>query len=298
MMRKSLIVLTLCLLLTLVLCSCDMQGLVGELQGEKPADQTVGLGGFAGAMEIIGTDENGNYIAKGENGTYVVNGDAFFDGEGSFSVIIGGNGSFQYEVSIADPLSEVDAYEADAFVPTDKETDYVKITVRDYGEIVIRLHARYAPATVENFKKLVGQGFYDGLVFHRIIQNFMIQGGGYDESGELHKTDAIKGEFEANGFKNTLKHARGVISMARRGEGYTIKDGQVVYDTGYDSGSCQFFIVHKDSLFLDGKYAAFGWVTEGMEVVDAIAKNVPVTDNNGTVKAGYAPVIEYIKVIK
>lgn len=257
MMRKSLIVLTLCLLLTLVLCSCDMQGLVGELQGEKPADQTVGLGGFAGAMEIIGTDENGNYIAKGENGTYVVNGDAFFDGEGSFSVIIGGNGSFQYEVSIADPLSEVDAYEADAFVPTDKETDYVKITVRDYGEIVIRLHARYAPATVENFKKLVGQGFYDGLVFHRIIQNFMIQGGGYDESGELHKTDAIKGEFEANGFKNTLNHARGVISMARA--------------QAMDSASSQFFICDTDNTRLDGQYAAFGVVVAGMEVVDAIA---------------------------
>ena len=146
---------------------------------------------------------------------------------------------------------------ADAFVPTDKETDYVKITVRDYGEIVIRLHARYAPATVEHFKKLVGQGFYDGLVFHRIIQNFMIQGGGYDESGELHKTDAIKGEFDANGIKNPLKHVRGVVSMARTQE--------------VDSASSQFFICDVDNPHLDGQYAAFGVVVASMEVVDAIA---------------------------
>ena len=259
-MRRTIFASVLCLLLILVLCSCDMQGLVGELMDEQTEAQTIGLGGlgcFAGAMEIIGTDENGNYIAKSEDGTFVLDGDSFIAGDGSFSVIIGGNGSFNYEISIADPLAEVDAYEADAFVPVDKQTDYVKITVRDFGDVVIRLHPQYARATVENFQKLVEQDFYDGLVFHRIIQNFMIQGGGYDESGELHKADAIKGEFDANGIKNPLKHVRGVVSMARTQE--------------VDSASSQFFICDVDNPHLDGQYAAFGVVVAGMEVVDAIA---------------------------
>ena len=259
-MRRTIFASVLCLFLILVLCSCDMQGLVGELMDEQTEAQTIGLGGlggFAGAMEIIGTDENGNYIAKSEDGTFVLDGDSFIAGDGSFSVIIGGNGSFNYEISIADPLAEVDAYEADAFVPVDKQTDYVKITVRDFGDVVIRLHPQYARATVENFQKLVEQDFYDGLVFHRIIQNFMIQGGGYDESGELHKADAIKGEFDANGIKNPLKHVRGVVSMARTQE--------------VDSASSQFFICDVDNPHLDGQYAAFGVVVAGMEVVDAIA---------------------------
>jgi peptidyl-prolyl cis-trans isomerase B (cyclophilin B) len=178
------------------------------------------------------------------------------------------------------------------------EAVMVEITMRDGGVIKLELYPDVAPITVENFTKLANEGFYDGLIFHRVIKGFMIQGGDPEGTGFGGSDTNIKGEFAVNGVANNISHVRGVISMARRGEGYTIKDGQVVYDTGYDSGSCQFFIVHKDSLFLDGKYAAFGWVTEGMEVVDAIAKNVPVTDNNGTVKAGYAPVIEYIKVIK
>lgn len=260
-MRTKLILLTICLLLPLLLCSCDMQGLVGELMDEQTEAQTIGLGGLGGIFgaEIIGTDENGNYILNSENGTVILDGDYMFaEGvDGSYSVIIGGNGSFNYEISLADPLAEVDVYEADAFVPVDKQTDYVKITVRDFGDVVIRLHPQYARATVENFQKLVEQDFYDGLVFHRIIQNFMIQGGGYDESGELHKADAIKGEFDANGIKNPLKHVRGVVSMARTQE--------------VDSASSQFFICDVDNPHLDGQYAAFGVVVAGMEVVDAIA---------------------------
>ena len=173
----------------------------------------------------------------------------------------------------------------------------VEIKVKDYGIIRLTLDADAAPITVTNFIKLVKGGFYDGLTFHRIMEGFMIQGGDPKGNG-TGGTDTIKGEFLENGVYNPISHVRGVISLARRGAGYTVKDGQVVYDTGYDSGSCQFFIVHEDSTFLDGKYAAFGWVTEGMDVVDAIAESVPVTDNNGTVKSGYAPVIEYIKVIK
>ncbi len=260
-MRKSLIILALCLLLPLVLCACDMQGLVGELQDAQTENNAAQMGGILGALEIIGTDENGNYIVKGENGTVVLEGDEFhaFQGEvnGSYAVIIGGNGSFDYNISVVDPMAEIDAYEASAFTPAKGESNYVKITVRDYGEIVIRLHTGSAPETVQNFKKLVGQGFYNGLVFHRVIQNFMIQGGGYNQLGDQLEADAIKGEFEGNGFKNNLKHVRGVISMARANDP--------------DSASSQFFICDTDNPHLDGQYAAFGYVVAGMEVVDLIA---------------------------
>ncbi|MBO5109481.1 MAG: peptidylprolyl isomerase [Clostridia bacterium] len=178
-----------------------------------------------------------------------------------------------------------------------KGLHYVEIKVKDYGVIKLTLDADTAPITVTNFLKLVKKGFYDGLTFHRIMEGFMIQGGDPKGNG-TGGSKPIKGEFSANGVPNTLSHVRGVISMARQGERYYVENGKLMYDTGYDTGSCQFFIVHEDSLFLDGQYAAFGWVTEGMDVVDAIAKSVPVTDNNGTVKTGYAPVIEYIKIVK
>lgn len=125
-------------------------------------------------------------------------------------------------------------------------------------EIVLELYPDLAPETVENFVDLAEDGFYDGTIFHRVIDGFVIQGGGYDENLREQKADNIVGEFEENGFKNDLSHTRGVISMARLG-------------TDYDSASSQFFIVVQDALHLDGKYAAFGRVTEGMDVVDDIA---------------------------
>ncbi len=147
--------------------------------------------------------------------------------------------------------------------------NYVKMTVcytdnggqEMTGEILIKLCPEYAPITVANFKKLVSSGFYDGLTFHRVISDFMIQGGDPKGNG-TGSSDPIKGEFAANGVGNTLRHQRGVISMARRGD-------------SYDSGSCQFFIVHKtserNSYSLDGLYAAFGYVVKGIEHVDGIA---------------------------
>ena len=131
------------------------------------------------------------------------------------------------------------------------------IEMTDGGIIKLELYPDIAPITVENFVKLAEDGFYDGLIFHRVIPGFMIQGGGFTESMEQKKADTIKGEFSSNGVKNDLLHARGVISMAR-----TMIP---------DSASSQFFIMHKDSPHLDGQYAAFGKVTEGMEVVDKIA---------------------------
>ena len=150
-------------------------------------------------------------------------------------------------------------------------------------KFVITLYANDAPITCENFEKLVKEKFYDGLTFHRIISGFMIQGGDPLGTGMGGSEREIKGEFDSNGVKNTLSHTRGAISMAR--------------SQRKDSASSQFFIVHKDSTFLDGEYACFGYVTDGMEVVDAICEDTKVEDNNGTVAKENQPVIESIKVI-
>ena len=134
----------------------------------------------------------------------------------------------------------------------------IKITVRDFGEITAELYPDKAPKTVENFLSLIESGFFSGLIFHRVISGFMIQGGGYDESFADKDAPSIKGEFASNGFaQNDLKHTRGVLSMART---------QVP-----DSASSQFFIMHRDAPYLDRQYAGFGMVTEGIEVVDKIA---------------------------
>ena len=125
------------------------------------------------------------------------------------------------------------------------------------GHVVLELDEKAAPITVENFKKLVEKGFYDGLVFHRVIEGFMIQGGDPTGTGMGGPGYTIKGEFAANGVDNPIRHARGVISMAR------------AYDP--DSAGSQFFIMHRDAPHLDGQYAAFGRVVSGMELIDKIA---------------------------
>lgn len=133
----------------------------------------------------------------------------------------------------------------------------VKIEMENGGVIELELYPETAPITVKNFEKLVSEGFYDGLIFHRVISGFMIQGGDPTGTGYHGSDENIKGEFLANGVVNKLSHTRGVISMAR--------------SQNPDSASSQFFICHEDAVFLDGNYAAFGKVTKGMEVVDAIA---------------------------
>lgn len=160
---------------------------------------------------------------------------------------------------------------------------HVAIDVKDFGTIELELDADVAPVTVSNFCDLAASGFYDGLTFHRIINGFMIQGGDPLGNGTGGSSRLILGEFAENGIDNPISHKRGVISMAR------------AYDL--NSASSQFFIVHQDSDFLDGSYAAFGAVTEGIEVVDAIATTVPVQDDNGTVNRADQPTITSIKVI-
>jgi len=180
------------------------------------------------------------------------------------------------------------------------------IKVKNYGTITVELDGKTAPITVENFVKLAKNGFYDGLTFHRVIPGFMIQGGDPLGNGTGGSDEEIKGEFSANGVENNISHKRGVISMARSGSmyeqylsmGYTLNDlpAEAVQDIerAMNSASSQFFIMHKDSTHLDGNYAAFGHVTSGMDIVDAIAKNTPVTDTNGSVEKSDQPVIESI----
>ena len=160
---------------------------------------------------------------------------------------------------------------------------HVVISVKGYGDIKIELDADVAPVTVTNFVKLAKDGFYDGLTFHRIIKGFMIQGGDPLGNGTGGSDNKIKGEFSNNGIENSLSHTRGAISMAR--------------SSNNDSASSQFFIVHKDSTYLDGNYACFGYVTDGMDIVDKICANVKATDDNGTVGKNNQPVITKIAVI-
>jgi len=156
------------------------------------------------------------------------------------------------------------------------------IEVKNYGTIKLELDANTAPITVTNFIKLANEGFYNGLTFHRIIDGFMIQGGDPLGNGTGGSSENIKGEFNLNGVKNNISHVRGVISMARA--------------SAYNSASSQFFIVHEDSTFLDGQYAAFGKVTEGIEIVDKICEDTQVEDNNGTVLRKNQPIIEKITI--
>lgn len=159
-------------------------------------------------------------------------------------------------VDMEEIKDEIDSMKAEDFVETDKTTEYVKISFEGYGDVIVRLRADAAPKTVANFQKLVGQKFYDGLIMHRIIKDFMIQGGNAALMGGK-DTDSILGEFAANGIANNISHVPGVISMAR--------------SDAYNSASSQFFIVSgPNALHLDGYYAGFGYVVAGLDIITEI----------------------------
>ena len=162
----------------------------------------------------------------------------------------------------AEPTAEPAAEPAESAEPTAEGekgqiTHYAEIDIADQGVITVALYGNDAPISVANFVKLANEGFYNGLTFHRIISGFMMQGGDPNGNGTGGSENTIKGEFSSNGVENTLSHTRGAISMAR--------------SQNPDSASSQFFICHEDSTFLDGQYACFGYATDGMDVVDAIA---------------------------
>lgn len=184
---------------------------------------------------------------------------------------------------VAPKMSELDmtAVTMEQCTKTAEVTDHVLLNitytdkngVEQTGDVIIRLYADVAPKTVANFQSLVKSKFYDGLTFHRVVSGFMIQGGDPDGTGKGSST-AIKGEMTNNGFENNLSHVRGVVSMARRG---AISNT----DKGYNTGSCQFFIMHQDGKGLDQEYASFGYVVYGMNTVDGIAATEVVLPEGG-----------------
>ena len=203
-------------------------------------------------------------------------------------------GEFNEEASDAN-ADAVDASDEEPILPTVSEMHaqaieasvarssyYADITIANYGTITVALDAESAPETVTNFVELAQSGFYDGLTFHRIIDGFMMQGGDPNGDGTGGSENTIVGEFQDNGYANTLAHLRGAISMARSND--------------YDSASSQFFIVQEDSDFLDGQYACFGYVTEGMEIVDAICEAAEPIDEIGTIATEAQPIITSIEI--
>ena len=165
-----------------------------------------------------------------------------------------------------------------------RESVYANIEIENYGTITIFLDAESAPVTVDNFVSLAESGFYDGLTFHRIIEGFMMQGGDPNGDGTGGSGTTITGEFSTNGwYANTLSHTRGTVSMAR--------------SKANNSASSQFFIVQQDSTYLDGSYAAFGYVTSGMDIVDQICADAEPIDGNGLIAVDAQPVIVSITIL-
>ena len=189
--------------------------------------------------------------------------------------------------NLTDDTAADDTTTDDTAVDVAFSTDYTathtaEIVIQDYGTITLELDGNMAPETVANFESLANSGFYNGLTFHRIMEDFMMQGGDPLGTGGGGSDQNVVGEFASNGYENTLTHTRGAISMAR--------------STDYNSGSSQFFIVHEDSTFLDGEYAAFGYVTDGIDVVDAVCESAEPTDDNGTIPTEAQPIITSVTV--
>ena len=182
--------------------------------------------------------------------------------------------------NITEPVEETS--ETTEAVTADAAAYTALIEIEDYGTVTVALDSESAPITVANFVELAENGFYDGLTFHRIIEDFMMQGGDPNGDGTGGSEENIVGEFTENGYDNTLSHTRGAISMARSND--------------YDSASSQFFIVHEDSTYLDGQYAVFGYVTDGMDIVDEICENAEPTDSNGSIEPAAQPVIKSITI--
>lgn len=216
---------------------------------------------------VVYFDENADPTGMYMNTTQLVYGAFLVNGDMNIYIKNVGATADIDAPSDADEYSDVTLYkdidfstvdDTSGIVESDTATDYVKIDVKDMGSIIIRLYPDVAPKTVANFKSLVSKGFYDGLIFHRVIENFMIQGGCPNGDGTGGGDETVVGEFGSNGFMNNLLHKRGVVSMARSNDP--------------DSASSQFFIMHAEATSLDDNYAAFGYVIYGMDVVDEIAQ--------------------------
>ena len=163
-------------------------------------------------------------------------------------------------------------------------THIAVMTIKDFGEVKLELYGDIAPVTVANFVKLIKQGFYNGLTFHRAIEGYMIQGGDPNGDGTGNTATRIYGEFKSNGFENKLSHTKGVLSMARSRD--------------YNSATCQFFIMVGDETRLDGDYAAFGKVIEGIDIIESVMASIKTNDPNGLISPEKQPIIEKIEMIE
>ena len=163
-------------------------------------------------------------------------------------------------------------------------THTAMMTIKDFGDVKLELYGDIAPVTVANFVKLINNGFYNGLTFHRAIEGYMIQGGDPNGDGTGNTATRIYGEFKNNGFENKLSHKKGVISMARSRD--------------YNSATCQFFIMVGDETRLDGDYAAFGKVIEGMDIIESVMTSIKTNDPNGLISPEKQPIIEKIEMVE
>ena len=204
------------------------------------------------------------------------------------AVIIANSGAFTFTSSSTGTEAGTTSASTATFLPGDGATldnavatHTAVIEIKDYGTIQLELYGNTAPLTVENFVSLAKSGFYNGTTFHRIVEGFMMQGGA-PLNGDANSVQKISGEFSANGFENNLLHKRGVISMARA--------------SSYNSASSQFFIMHTDKTHLDGEYAAFGRVIEGIDVVDNICSSAKPIDGNGGISTDQQPIITSITI--
>ena len=204
-------------------------------------------------------------------------------------IVLNSSNSLNYTTKMEDG-NKIFVIDESSYVESEEETDLIKIDVKKYGIIIAELYPDIAPITVKNFKKLIGEKFYDGLIFHRVINNFMIQTGDPTGTGTGGSVDRIKGEFANNGVENTLSHKRGVLSMAR--EGTNPETEQTL-----NSASSQFFIVQADYESLDGNYAAFGKVLHGLDVVDKIA-TVQTNENDKPLVDQVMNSIRFVNVYK
>lgn len=202
--------------------------------------------------------------------------------DGPYTSTSGDGGTTTTTTAVSDEAVDKALANKGTVTTVETPTHYATIDIAQYGTVKVALDGNTAPETVENFVSLAESGFYDGLTFHRIVEDFMMQGGDPNGNGSGGSDENVVGEFAQNGFDNPLSHVRGAISMAR--------------SSVYDSGSSQFFIVHEDATYLDGEYAAFGYVVEGMEVVDAVCEAAEPTDGNGTISADAQPVINSITI--
>ena len=198
--------------------------------------------------------------------------------------VLGGCNSGNVETSSTASTEEIQLKDKYEYVELDENKVYfADIDIKDYGKIIVKLDQKSAPISCANFAALANMGFYDGLTFHRIMEGFMMQGGNAEGTDKEGIAQTIKGEFSANGVDNPLLHTRGAISMART-------------SLSMDSATSQFFIVHKTSPHLDGQYACFGYVTDGMDIVDKICTEAEPIDDNGTIEKDKQPVINSIRI--